>query len=230
MPSLVVHYALVGLLAATLLGAAFDKRSLLVSLAVVTIPDIDAFIALFSTVGHRAALTNLVIPAVAAALLVVDLYVREESYVRARWGGYGVRVAWFGIVVYAVAHVLLDAVGGGANLLWPIHDQFYTIRGRLELSTQRGIVQTFVETSPPEPSGDGGGGGGGGVPTLRSIGNTSEVQMSTGIDPNPGATEKPAVVDRVFPVARGGWQLYLLIVGTVATVARFVVGHDIPEE
>ncbi|MFC7250692.1 hypothetical protein ACFQJ5_12695 [Halomicroarcula sp. GCM10025324] len=228
MPSLVVHYALVGLLAATLLGAAFDKRSLLLSLVVVTIPDVDAFIALFSTAGHRTATTNLVIPALAAVVLVVDLYVREESYIRTQWGTYGVRVAWFCVFIYAVAHVLLDAVGGGANLLWPLHDQFYQIRGRLELSTQRGIVQTFVEMSPPASGGDGGGGGG--VPTLRSIGNTSEVQMSTGIDPNPGEAEQPEVVDRVFPVARGGWQLYLLVVGTLATAARFVVGHDLPEE
>lgn len=225
MPSLVVHYALVGLLAATLLGAAFDKRSLFVSLVVVTLPDIDAFIALFSTVGHRAALTNLVIPAVAAIVLAVDLHVREESYVRTNWGSYGVRVAWFCVLVYAVAHVLLDAVGGGANLLWPLHDQFYQIRGRLELSTQRGIVQTFVETSPPAADGSGGG-----SPTLPSIGSTDEVRMSTGIDPNPGAEEKPEVVDRIFPVARGGWQLYLLVVGTLATAARFVVGYDLPEE
>ncbi|MFC6976453.1 hypothetical protein ACFQL1_20095 [Halomicroarcula sp. GCM10025709] len=138
MPSLVVHYAFVGLLAATLLGAAFDRRSLLLALAVVTFPDIDSFIALFSEVGHRAALTNLVIPAMLAALLVIDLHVREESLIRARWGAYGVRVAWFCVFVYAVGHVLFDAVSGGANLLWPIHDQFYQFRGRLELSTQRG--------------------------------------------------------------------------------------------
>ena len=231
MPSLVVHYALVGLLAATLLGAAFDRRSLLVSLAVVTVPDIDAFIALVSTAGHRTALTNLVIPAVAAVLLAIDLYVREESAIRSRWGAYGVRVAWFSIVVYAVGHVLLDAVGGGANLLWPLHDEFYQIAGRLELSTQRGIVQTFVETSPPSSGGGGASGSsGGGAPSIRSLGNTSEVQMSTGIDPTPNAETTPKDVDRIFPVARGGWQLYLLVVGTLATAARFVVGHELPDE
>jgi len=224
MPSLVVHYAFVGLLAATLLGAAFDKRSLLLSLLVVTFPDVDAFIALFSTAGHRAATTNLVIPALGAVLIAVDVYAREKSYIRTNWGAYGVRVAWFCVVVYAVGHVLLDAVGGGANLLWPVHDQFYQIKGRLELSTQRGIVQTFVETNPDS------GGSGGGSPSLRAIGNTSEVQMSTGVDPNPGQEETTGPVDRVFPVARGGWQLYLLIVGTLATATRLVVGHDLPDE
>ncbi|MBX0323424.1 hypothetical protein EGH21_10330 [Halomicroarcula sp. F13] len=225
MPSLVVHYAFVGLLAATLLGAAFDRRSLLLSLVVVTVPDADAFIALVSQFGHRTATTNLVIPAIVAGVLAFDLYAREESYVRGRWGAYGVRVAWFCVVVYAVGHVLFDAVTGGANLLWPIHDEFYVVRGKLELSSQRGIVQTFVEWN----GGNGANGGGGGGPSLRSIGNTSTVQMDTGVDPTPGKRE-PENVDRIFPVARGGWQLYLLVTGTLATVARFVVGYDLPEE
>lgn len=212
MPSLVVHYAFVGLLAATVLGAAFDRRSLLVALVVVTVPDIDAFIALFFSVGHRAATTNLVIPALGGAVLVTDLYAREESYVRTRWGAYGVRVAWFCVVVYAVGHVLLDAITGGANLFWPVHDQFYSISGRLELSSQRGIVQTFVE-------GSGG------------MGDAGEIQMSTGVDPNPsGDTSADEPVDRIFPIARSGWELYVLVVGTLATAARFVVGYELPAE
>jgi hypothetical protein len=212
MPSLVVHYAFVGLLAATVLGAAFDRRSLLVALVVVTVPDIDAFIALFYSVGHRAATTNLVIPALGAAVLAVDLYGREESYVRRRWGAYGVRVAWFCVVVYAVGHVLLDAITGGANLFWPLHDQFYSISGRLELSSQRGVVQTFVEGS-------------------SGMGDSTEIQMSTGVDPDPGG-DAPAdePVDRIFPIARSGWELYVLVVGTLATAARFVVGYELSEE
>jgi len=220
MPSLVVHYAFVGVLAATLLGAAFDKRSLLLSLVVVTIPDIDAFIGLVSTVGHREALTNLVIPVLMCAVIAIDLYGREESYIKARWGAYGVRVAWFCVVVYGAGHVLFDAVTGGANLFWPVHDQFYVVNGRLELSSQRGLVQTFLETRPDSGSS---------VPTLRSLGNSTTVQMSTGVDPNPGgAPDGP--VDRVFPVVRGGWQLYLLVVGTLATAARFALDHELPEE
>jgi len=219
MPSLVVHYAFVGLLAATVLGAAFDRRSLLVALVVVTVPDIDAFIGLFFAVGHRAATTNLVIPAVVAAALAIDLYGREASAVRERFGAYGVRVAWFCVVVYAVGHVLMDAITGGANLFWPVHDQFYSISGRLELSSQRGIVQTFIE------------GDAGDVPTFSSMGDSGEVQMSTGVDPNPsgdGTSDEP--VDRIFPIARSGWELYVLVVGTLATAARFVVGYDLSEE
>lgn len=224
MPSLLVHYALVGLFAATLLGAAFDKRSLLLSFLVVTFPDVDAFIGLFSSVGHRAATTNLVIPALLAVFVTIDIYVREESYIIQRWGAYGVRLAWFSVVVYAVGHVLLDAITGGANLLWPIHDQFYQIEGKLELSTQKGIVQTFVETGS-------GSNGGSDVPTFQAMGNSSEVDMSTGVDPNPGGGSSPEEpVERVFPIARSGWELFILVFGTLATAARFVVGYDLPEE
>ncbi|NLV06690.1 hypothetical protein GOC83_11185 [Haloarcula rubripromontorii] len=225
MPSLVVHYAFVGLLAATLLGAAFDKRSLLLSILVVTFPDVDAFIGLYWQAGHRAATTNLVIPAVLALLIGVDLYVRDESYIRGRWGAYGVRVSWFCVVVYVVGHVLLDLITGGANLFWPLYDQFYQLSGHLELSSRRGIVQTFVEL--PEPRAETTGGSGGS--TTQSMGNSSEVQMSTGIDPNPGQPE-PETVDRVFPIARSGWELVILVVGTLATAASLRFGHDLPDE
>ena len=231
MPSLVVHYAFVGLLAATLLGAAFDKRSLLLSILVVTFPDVDAFIGLYWQAGHRAATTNLVIPAVLALLIGADLYVREESYIKGRWGAYGVRVSWFCVVVYAVGHVVLDLITGGANLFWPLYDQFYQLSGHLELSSQRGIVQTFVELPEPpaQTSGGTGTGGASGGSTTQSMGNSSEVQMSTGIDPNPGQAE-PEAVDRVFPIARSGWELVVLVVGTLATAIRLRIGHDLPEE
>jgi hypothetical protein len=217
MPSLVVHYAFVGLLAATVLGAAFDKRSLLLSLVVVTVPDIDAFIGLVYSVGHRAATTNLVIPAVAGVLIAVDLYVREESAIRQRWGAYGVRVAWFCVAVYAVGHVFMDLITGGANLFWPVHDQFYTVSGRLELSSQRGIVQTFVDLS------------GSGQP-FDAMGNSSEIQMSTGVDPNPGSDGSDEPVDRVFPIVRSAWQLFLLVFGTLGTAARFAIGYELPDD
>ncbi|MDQ2072086.1 metal-dependent hydrolase [Haloarcula sp. NS06] len=231
MPSLVVHYAFVGLLAATLLGAAFDKRSLLLSILVVTFPDVDAFLGLYWQAGHRAATTNLVIPAVLALLIGVDLYVREESYIKGRWGAYGVRVSWFCVVVYVVGHVLLDLITGGANLFWPLYDQFYQLNGHLELSSQRGIVQTFIELPEPpaQTSGGTGTGGASGGSTTQSMGNSNEVQMSTGIDPNPGQSE-PEAVDRVFPIARSGWELVVLVVGTLATAARLRIGHDLPDE
>ena len=222
MPSLVVHYAFVGLVAATVLGAAFDERSLLLSLAVVTVPDVDAFIGLVSPVGHRAATTNLVIPAILGLVLAVDLHLRDESYIRDRWGAYGVRVAWFCVFTYAVGHVLFDMVTGGANLFWPLHDQFYVFRGKLELSSQRGIVQTFVETGSWEAGGD--------DTPLQSVGNTSTRQMSTGVDPNPGGSgPSDGPVDHVFPVVRGGWQLYLLVTGTLATATRLVLGYELAE-
>jgi len=224
MPSLAVHYAVTGLFAATLLGAAFDKRSLALSLVVVTLPDADAFIALYSSVGHRAATTNLVIPTLLAVGLALDLYVRDESYVRDRWGSYGVRLAWFCVFVYAVGHVLFDAVvTGGANLLWPLHDEFFVLQGDLELSSQRGVVQTFIEWE------ERGGTNGGVAASVDSYGNTSSVQMSTAVNPGSNGADG-GTPERIFPVARGGWQLYLLVVGTLVTAARLGIGHDLPEE
>ncbi len=88
MPSLVVHYAFVGLLAATLLGAAFDKRSLLLSILVVTSPVSTRSSRLYRQAGHRAATTNLVIPAVLALLIGADLSC-ATSYITRRWGAYG---------------------------------------------------------------------------------------------------------------------------------------------
>lgn len=208
MPSTVVHLAFAGMIAAALLGAAFDRRALLVVLAVTAIPDLDSFVALVAPVGHRTVLHNLFVPALLALGLWLDLR-REDSYLRSRWGARGVRVAWVSVLCLAVAGIGLDLFSvQGANALWPVVDQFYVIDGKLELSTQRGIVQTFVELES-------------GVPEPTALGNSSEMTVTTGVDPAPTSGDEP--VDRVFPIARAGWQLLLLLVGTFVTAARFSV-------
>ncbi|MFC6973493.1 hypothetical protein ACFQL1_00560 [Halomicroarcula sp. GCM10025709] len=229
MPSLVVHYAFVGLLAATLLGAAFDRRSLLLALAVVTFPDIDSFIALFSEVGHRAALTNLVIPAMLAALLVIDLHVREESLIRARWGLRGQS----GVVLCVRLRGRTRPVRRCQR--WrepPLADPrpVLSVQGTARTVYPAGDRPDLRRDGHERGSGGGSGGsGGGGLPTPNAMGNSSEIQMDTAVDPDPSGTAD-GPVDRIFPVARGGWQLYLLVVGTLATASRFLVGHDLPEE
>jgi hypothetical protein len=50
------------------------------------------------------------------------------------------------------------------------------------------------------------------------------VTVTTGVDPAPPADDGP--VDRIFPIARAGWQLLLLLVGTGVTAARFAVPGD----
>lgn len=215
MPSTLVHVGFGGLIAAALLGSAFDRRSLLVVLAVTAAPDLDSFVALFFVAGHRTVLHTYVTPLAASALLYVDTRVRARSLARERWGPRGVRVAWVSIVAVLFAGIGLDFVDHGVNPLWPLHDQFYVLDGRFELSDQRGIVQSYVDLSPDtEQTG----------PTSR--GSSQEVNISTGVDPNPGGEgggPDPDTVEdpeRMFPVVRHGWQLAVLVSGTVVTGAR----------
>jgi hypothetical protein len=207
--------AFAGLLAAALLGEYFDRRAVAVVLAVTALPDLDAFVGLVSTVGHRTAGHTLVIPAVVAVLWAVDTRVREESLVRARWGEWGVAVGWMSILAVVVSGIGLDLVTGGVNPLWPIHDQLYRVTGRIELSSQRGIVQTFVDLSPEAPESGGGNAG------PQRLGNSSEVFVSTGVDPTPG--DEPEQVERIFPVVRSGWQLLLLVTGTAVTAGKLAI-------
>jgi hypothetical protein len=219
MAGTVVHMAFAGMLAAAFLGEAFDRRGLGVVLLVTAAPDLDSFIPLLTGVGHRTFLHNFVIPLTAGALLWADLR-RDQSWLRGRWGPRGVRIAWVSVVCYAVAAVGLDMVSGVVNPFWPIHDQFYSIEGKLVLSDQRGIVQTFIET--------GGDGGSGSVPSPEPKGSSKEVNISTGVDPDPSGTQTDP--ERIFPIARAGWQLVVLLVGTAVTAARFRVSHSLSEE
>lgn len=212
MPSTLVHVAFAGLLAAALLGPHYDRRAVLVVAAVTVVPDLDSFVALFFVAGHRTVGHTFVIPAAAAVVWAADTRLREASFVRGRWGQWGVAVGWLSIVAYAVAGIGLDFVEAGVNPLWPLHDQFYVLDGKIVLSDQRGIVQTFVDLSPEE----------GGGPEPRSLGSSQEVNMSTGIEPDPsGEKEDP---ERLFPVVRAGWQLHLLVVGTAVTAVRLWSG------
>jgi hypothetical protein len=197
--------AFAGLLAAALLGEEFDARATAVVLGVTVIPDLDAFVSLVSTVGHRTALHTLVLPGLVALALLADTRWRERSDLLERYGDRGLRVAWMSVLALAVAGIGLDLVTGGANPLWPIHDQFYRVSGKVELSTQRGLVQTFLDLD-------------GGSPSPQSLGSSEEVFVSTGVDPQPGSESK--TVDRVFPVVRSGWQLLVLVVGTIVTAAK----------
>jgi hypothetical protein len=212
MAGTVVHMAFAGLLAAALLGSVYDRRAVLVVLVVTALPDLDSFIALAVSGAHRATLHNFVVPAVAAAALWAEAARGDESVVLGRYGRRGVRVAWVAIVAYAAAGVGLDMVAGGVNPLYPLVDQFYVLDGKIELSDQRGIVQTFVET---------------GGDSAVGIGSTDEISYSTGVDPDPSNTETDP--ERVFPVVRAGWQLVVLVVGTLVTLARFRLTHDLPE-
>lgn len=202
MPSTPVHLALAGLLAAGLLGTAFDRRALVIVLGVTIAPDFDAFLGLIVTGAHRAALHTLLIPIAVGIAVWADAR-GDRSRLCERFGPGSIRVAWVAIAAYALAAIGLDLTTGGVNPFYPLHDQFYTLDGRVELSSTNGIVQTFVETSD------------GGAPAPEGLGNTTEVHVSSGVDPSSG--DESDNVERVFPIVRSGWQL-LLVVCSVLTV------------
>jgi len=108
------------------------------------------------------------------------------------------------IFAFAVSAIGLDLFTGGVNAFWPVHDQFYAVDGKIELSDHRGIVQTFLDLETGTTG-----------PGTRALGNTSEVHVGTGVVPDEGETE------RLFPVVRSGWHLLLLVTGTFVTAARF---------
>lgn len=214
MPSTVVHMAFAGMIGAALLGTAFDRRALAVLLGVVIVADLDSFVALLWEPAHRTLFHTLFIPVVAGLAVALDLRRREDSWLRGRWGARGVRIAWVTVLVYAVAAIGLDLFSAdGANAFWPIHDQFYQVGGKIELSSQRGIVQTVIDL----------GGGGGG--DTEALGSTETHHVTTGIDTQRGPD--PENPDRVFPIVRSGWQLLILVVGTAVTAGRAYVSQQV---
>ncbi|ESP87775.1 metal-dependent hydrolase [Candidatus Halobonum tyrrellensis] len=203
MPSTLVHVALAGLFAAALLRErAFGRRSVAVVLLAATLPDLDAFASLVVGGAHRSLGHNALVPAALAAALLYDTRV-GDSRVRARYGPTAPAVAWTALAGFAVAGVGLDYVVNGVNLFWPLHDQFYTLDGRLALSTRRGLVQTFVDLSVP----------------AEAARTTENLHYSTGVDPSPGA--EPGNVERVFPVVAAGWQFLVVLAGAATLAVRF---------
>ena len=205
MPSTLVHLAVGGLLAAALLReSAFGPRAVGVVLLATALPDFDSFLSTVVAGAHRSLGHNVLLPAAALLALVVDTRVREESWLRRRFGATAPGVAWVALAGFAVAGVGLDYVANGVNLLWPVHDQFYTLNGRAGLSNRRGFFQTFVDLAPAEPV---------------EPATTETRHYATGVDPSPG--EEPADAERVFPLVWAGWQLLLVATGAGVLAARF---------
>ncbi|WP_181686498.1 metal-dependent hydrolase [Halorhabdus salina] len=218
MPSTVVHLALAGLLAAGLLGAAFDLRALAVVFVAAAIPDLDAFASLVIESGHRAVLHTLLLPLAVGAVCWYDTRYREDSWIRARWDDAGVRVAWVSILSLAIAGIGLDMFTNGVNVFYPVHDQFYQLDGEVLLSTHDGIVQTFVDLS--QSTADGASSGGGSSGGEVAVGSTDDQFYSSGVDPWEG--EEPANVERTFPIVRSGQQLLLVVTSAVVVGGRLI--------
>ena len=207
MPSTVVHVGLAGLMGAALLGEKFDTRAILVVMAASAVIDLDTLIGIYWEGTHRAALHNVFVVLIPAVLLYWDVRLREESYVLDRWGDYGYRVAWVGLLTVLVAHILLDAFYNGVNLFWPLHDQFYDLSGRLYISNQEGLVQTFVEFTTADD-------GTRSLAESTDRGTTADTHYETGFDPGPDADED---TERIFPIAYSG-ELFVVALAGYLTV------------
>lgn len=213
MPSTLVHVGFAGLLGTALLSEHFDRRSIVIVMGVAALPDLDTFIGLWlMTGGHRTVLHNLVFPALALGLVWWDTTWRRRSAIRGRWGRYGVRVVWVSILAgWVVSQVFLDAFYNGANLLWPLHDEFIDLSGWLVISDQRGLVQTFFGL---ERTADGIA-----VAAEHSRGPAAETHYYTGVDPGPD-TDPGA--ERWLPIFDSGPLFVVAVSGYLSVGLRLL--------
>lgn len=214
MPSTIVHVAFALLIAAALLGSAYDRRALLVVAGAVAFIDLDAFVSLVVENTHRAAFHTLLWPLLLGTALLVDTRSSGGSVVRDRYGDRGVRVAWVALFAVVVSGIGLDMfTASGVNAFYPLLDQFYAFTGSVEWTSSKGLVQTFVEVREST-----GGRGGGGTLDVGQKGSTREYRIATGVDPVEG--RDPPDVERIFPVVYAGWQATLVVTGVVVTVVK----------
>jgi len=205
MPSTVVHAGFALLLAAGLLKGAYDRRALALILVIVVLPEADTLAGPWIDGAHRALLHNLTIPIVVGVWLYWDTHHREpdQSWLRRRWGEWGVRVAWVALFVHLFAHVLLDyAHLEGINVFYPVYDRFFRLEGEIAISTSEGLIQTFVDLERADI-------GAGGTTADTHVANPVELSP----DPEP---DDPLLL----PIADSGWQLYLVCAGLFVAIAR----------
>jgi inner membrane protein len=203
MPSTVVHVAF-GALVATALLRVFDARTLGAVCAFTALPDLDTFLGVWIPGGHRALLHTAVLPLVLGALVAWDAR-RDGGWLQRRFGDTGPHVAGVGVVALALGGIAPDLMTNGVNLLYPVHDTFYAFDGELQLSSTRGVVQTFVEL--------------GGEDADSVVGTTETVHYETGVDVERG--DDPADAERLFPIVRSGMQLVVVATAAVAVWGRF---------
>ncbi|OYR58685.1 hypothetical protein [Halorubrum halodurans] len=203
--------ALGALLAAALLGPAFDGRSVAVVVAAALLPTLDAAASLAIPGATNALLHNLWLPLALAGLLHWDTALRDRSALRERHGWRGVRIGWVTLAGFAVAGVAPDLFGDpGVNLLYPVENAYYVVDGLLLFSTQDGVVQTFVSTAGDGP----------GLLPLESTGTADARPIGTWVNPD-GRPGLALGVEREFVVVDAGWQAVVVASAVASLAVRF---------
>lgn len=202
--------ALGALLAAALLGPAFDGRSVAVVVTAALLPTLDAVASLALAGATNALAHNVWVPLALTGLLYWDTALRGRSALRERYGWRGVRVGWVALAGFSLAGIAPDLfVGPGVSLLYPVENVYYVVDGLLLFSTQDGIVQTFVS-----------GGGSPGVLPFESPGTTETHAVSTWVNPD-GRPGLGLGSERVFVVVDAGWQAVVVASAVASLAVRF---------
>lgn len=210
MPPTLVHIAVGALIGVALLGAAYDRRSLGVVMIAAALPDLDAALSLLIHGATNAVLHSAFIPLGAATLLYWDTRRRPRSWLGDRTGWYGVRMAWVAIAAYAVAGIGLDLFNvDSVAVLYPVTTQYYAIVGQFYLSTQQGIIQTYIEVVN-------------GSIHIASPGSMATYHVESWLNPTPG-TGNPAGVERRVKLVESSWQLAVVVTGLVAGPAKWYI-------
>jgi hypothetical protein len=204
MPSTLVHLAIGGLIAVSLLREEFGWRTVVVVLIFSALPDLDAFIGLIVPGAHRSLLHSLFFP-----LGLHGIVLLEERHdvlrIDSAFDGNGIRVMSIAILAVTIGGIAPDLVTNGVNLLYPVQDTFVRVTGEMFVSSTRGFVQTFVEFGAPDAGG-------------AVVGSTQTIHYATGVDPTPGQT--PDQVERLFPIIDSGMQLLLVALSATLLTIR----------
>ncbi|WP_423997119.1 hypothetical protein [Halorubrum trapanicum] len=208
-----VSAAVGALLAAALLGFAFDRRAVAVVVAAALVPSLDAAASLAVPGATNALFHAVWAPLLVGGLLYWDTVRRPAgaSALRDRFGRRGVRIAWVALAAFVVAGIGSALFAGeGAALLYPLEDARYVVRGRLTFSTREGVVQTFLAL----------GGDGSGVLPLRTAGGAVADPVASWVNPDGRPGLDPGA-DREFRVVDGGWQLVVVAAAAATLAVRF---------
>lgn len=202
MPPTLLTVAVGVLVGIALLGPAFDRRSLAAVGTAAGVPDVDAALSAIGVGATNATLHSVWVPLVAAGVLYYDTQHRGGSWLRSRYGWYGVRVAWVAVAAYAVAGIGVDLFSTeSVALFYPLGGRYYAVVGKLVLSTQEGVVQTYIET-------------GSGL-RLASPGTVESYRVGSWWDPTNGA--------RRLRLVESGWQAIIVATAVAAVPAKALV-------